>query len=140
MLYPAWWTGHPGIARRVAAVGIGLLVAAIVIVDGSRSVWLAALGAETIVVVVVQASHRPRLSRPIAGVGALAAAAVVAVLWLSGAAAAFLSRAADLSPVGMRAAMWNSSVDAWLSDPFSVPAQADFRGFSSQPATSTPTA
>ena len=116
MLYPAWWTGHPGIARRVAAVGIGLLVAAIVIVDGSRNVWLAALGA-TIVVVAVQASHRPRLSRRIAGIGALAAAAVVTVLWLSGMAAAFLSRAADLSPLGMRAALWNSSVDAWLSDP-----------------------
>ena len=62
VLYPAWWTGRPGMTRRVAAIGIGLLVAVIVIVDGSRNVWLAVLGRPSSSS-RSRASRRPRVCR-----------------------------------------------------------------------------
>ena len=115
-LYPAWWIGSPSGARRLAAVLIGALAFLIVIVDGSRNVWLA-VAAATAVVVVRQALARPAMVRrfllPAIVVSALAILAL-ALVDLGGVIAA---RALDFGPLAMRAAMWGSTLEAWLSSP-----------------------
>ena len=115
-LYPAWWIGSPRGARRLAAVLIGGLTLFIVIVDGSRNVWLA-VAAATAVVVVSHAMRRPDVVRRIL-LPAIPVVALAAVgLALSGIGGAIATRALDVGPIGMRAAMWGSTVDAWLSSP-----------------------
>lgn len=120
MLYPAWWLGQPSMARRVLAVVVGGIAALVVVVDGSRMLWLAMLAASIALGVQLAArwgSGSPRLSRRSGVVLLLAGIGLVGLLAITGAAGAILQRVANFESVGWRTAMWSSLVESWLTHP-----------------------
>jgi len=116
MLYPAWWAERPSLARRVLAVIVGVLVALIVLVDGSRTLWMAIVVAGTYLSVgpALRAWQRAAPMRPYAiGAGVV----LIVALGATGIGGALLERASSLASLGFRAAMWERLVDAWTAHP-----------------------
>ena len=116
MLYPAWWLGRPAAIRRVAAVVFGILGALVVLLDGSRTVWLA-LALATGIVLAPPAVRRWRqgwLTARTAGAGVVIA---VVLLTITGIGAALAQRAFSLTSLDWRVAMWGPLVDLWSSRP-----------------------
>jgi tetratricopeptide (TPR) repeat protein len=116
LLYPAWWMGRPSLLRRVAAVCIGVLGLAVIVVTGSRTTWLA-LAVATVafgIPVILQLWRRhPRARVPAALGSVLIAAAVIA----SGGAIPLAERALNPASLGLRLAMWGPLTELWLERP-----------------------
>ncbi len=120
MLYPAWWLGQLSPIRRVLAVAMGLVVAVLVIVDGSRTLWVAIIAASVALGVMIGAKRGntpPRLTRRTAMILLAVAIALIGVAAISGAASAVLQRVTNFESVGFRTAMWSSLVESWLAHP-----------------------
>ncbi len=116
MLYPAWWIGAKTVQRRMVAVALGLPVAFVVLIVGSRSVWLAV--AVACLATAAQTMSRDRLRRGlrhrrvVTGVAlAFAAAVVIGVM------AGVFARAVNFDTVGYRTAMWGSLWHVWIAHP-----------------------
>lgn len=118
LLYPAWWAGRPSPLRRASAIAFGVLGVLIVLVDGSRTMWLA-LGLASALVLVPPAVKRWRGEWMTFRVIAMASLVVVAVLIGTGLGAALAQRAVNLASLGFRAAMWGPLADVWLTRPLS---------------------
>jgi len=116
MLYPSWWIGRVGPRRAAAATVVGILTLLIVLVDGSRNLWLAIAVASAAFFVPFAVRHWPRDRRRQVGVGLALAAGAVAVA-LSGVAGSVLQRLLTAESIEARLAMWESLTDAWLSKP-----------------------
>lgn len=116
LMYPAWWMGRPSPMRRTAAVVVGLLVLAIVLITGSRSVWLA-LSIASLTVALPRLPRtwlrRSRLRMP----AAAAVAVLLAVVVASGALSAVIQRLSSLESLDWRTDMWAPLLGAWLGDP-----------------------
>jgi len=116
MLYPSWWLGRPGPLRRAAGTVVGVLTVLIVIVDGSRMLWLA-LAVATLALLVPPLFRRLRSNgwfRIALVSGTLVAIGVLAV---SGLGMAVVDRLLNVDSLGWRSAMWVSLYDAWLAHP-----------------------
>ena len=116
MLYPAWWMGRPSRWQRWLGVAVGVISLFVVIIDGSRTVWIAVAIATAIFAVgpalrAWRASRRVRLAVITAAVG------IGLFLLLSGLGLGILSRATNVSSLGFRGEMWESLVDSWLARP-----------------------
>ncbi|MEO6578316.1 MAG: O-antigen ligase family protein [Candidatus Limnocylindria bacterium] len=116
LLYPAWWAGHPSPMRRMAGVVFGALGLCIIVVDGSRALWLAIALASAIV-------FGPRLTSGLRSrsgsmrwilVAGVAGASILAV---TGIGVSLLQRAASSATLDWRAALWNSLLDSWVQHP-----------------------
>lgn len=118
MLYPSWWTGR----LRPYVLGIGLLVGiaafAIVIIDGSRTLWLG-LAVATVSVVAPRAYRMVR-ARPVSlfvlGTGLTVAGGL---FLLSGFGGSLLERLLTTNTLAARSTMWSALTEAWLSRPLS---------------------
>jgi O-antigen ligase len=111
MLYPAWWLGDPSPFRRIAATVVGAATVPIVLVDGSRTIWIA-VALATVIVLVPSLVTRARAS----GVSLVLLAAAVVALFLavaSGIGGAVLQRAFSAESLEWRAAMWQRIVMDW---------------------------
>lgn len=121
MLYPAWWIGRPSAIRKAAAVVVGLLVLFVVVVDGSRTLWLAiVLGgmASLVLAAVRRAPALARMGDRRIWILVLAASVTLAGLFVvSGVAGALIERLTNFESVGWRTAMWGALVDSWLAHP-----------------------
>jgi O-antigen ligase len=116
MLYPAWFLLPMTALRMAIATVMGLLTGLIVIIDGSRTIWLAvALATGALALVAGRrlwpAEHRRRLV-----VGGIAVT-VLAVFTLSGALAFLVERALSSESFDLRLRMWAALVDAWVESP-----------------------
>ncbi|MGH2484131.1 MAG: O-antigen ligase family protein [Candidatus Limnocylindria bacterium] len=116
MLYPSWWVGRIGPLRAAMATVVGILTLLIVLVDGSRNLWLGMAVASAALFVPFAVRHWPRDRRRQTGVG-LALAAGAAAIALSGIAGSVLQRLLTAESIEARLAMWGSLTDAWLSKP-----------------------
>lgn len=116
MLYPSWWIGRPGPIRIGIASVIGFVAFLLVIVDGSRTVWLA-LGVATAVIAAPMVVRRIRRGRraPLYVLGTVAAATVIALA--TGLAGTFLDRALNFNTVSYRSAMWGPLTESWIAQP-----------------------
>jgi len=116
MLYPAWWTGRPSVGRRMVAVIVGVLVALIVLVDGSRSLWIAIAAAGTYLAVVpaLRVWHQATRVRPYVIGGAVV---LIIGIIATGIGGALLERASSLASLGFRATMWERLVEVWTANP-----------------------
>jgi O-antigen ligase/tetratricopeptide (TPR) repeat protein len=115
MLYPAWWIGRPSPLRRVARIVIGILVALIVLVDGSRTVWLAIAMATAVPLLTWIARHRWSLwgaALAVAGIGVTAAA-----LTFTGVGSSLVERGLNAATLDWRTAMWGPLLDQWTTQP-----------------------
>ena len=113
MLYPAWLSGKPGRWRRNAAVVLGILLALLVVVSGSRNIWLATIGASAVVAIPL-AVRRWGASRRVL----MALAAVVVVVGLTVVTFEPLrDRLLVSSTIEQRWSMWAALVDAWTERP-----------------------
>jgi tetratricopeptide (TPR) repeat protein len=116
-LYPAWWIGKQSAVRRAFALSLGVVVAGIVILGGSRTLWLA-LALSTAVVGAVSAAHNPRLRltrRRAVTIGIPIGIVVLVAIGVGG--RTLIERATDLESVGWRTAMWGSLIHSWLAHP-----------------------
>ena len=77
LVYPAWWLERPSRLRVVTAVVIGLVGLALVLITGSRTVWLA-LAAATALIATPRAVRLWR-RHPSARLPAIAAVAVIGI-------------------------------------------------------------
>lgn len=116
MLYPSWWTGARRQIQRWATLPIGAAVAAIVIIDGSRTIWIAMVMAALLLLAPPTydaARRRPRAAMlTVAGLAMLAAG-----LLLSDLGRPLIERVTTIDTLQARSAMWGSLVDAWLTRP-----------------------
>jgi len=116
LLYPAWWTGRVSPARRVSAIAIGLLGLTLVVLSGSRTMWLSLVIASVAVAAPVAwigwRRHRTAVGWAVA-VGAILTTAVL----LSEASRPFLERGLTLGTIAARLAMWGPLTELWLSHP-----------------------
>lgn len=117
LLYPAWWTGTPSPTRRVGALAIGLVALVLVVLSGSRTIWLALLVASLVVAAPIALRAWRQHRRALRSV-VIAVSILVAVLLFSGALRAFVDRGLTLGPISARLAMWGPLIDLWLSHPF----------------------
>jgi O-antigen ligase len=116
LLYPSHLIGPLSPLRRVLAVVFGVLVVLIVLVDGSRNLWLAMLLATAAVMAPIayrRLRANPR-ARRVAVVGLLV---IVALVLVSGLAAVLADRLLNLQSLGWRSEMWGSLVEAWTGRP-----------------------
>jgi len=116
MLYPSWWVGRIGPLRAAMATVVGILTLLIVLVDGSRNLWLGMAVGSVALFVPFAVRHWPRDRGRQIGVG-LALAAGAAAIALSGIAGSVLQRLLTAESIEARFAMWRSLTDAWLSKP-----------------------
>jgi O-antigen ligase len=116
MLYPSWWIGRVGPRRAAAATVVGILALLIVLVDGSRNLWLAMAVASAALFVPFAKRQWPSNRRVQVGMGVVLVAAAVAVA-LSGAAGSLLDRLLTAGSIEARFSMWESLTDAWLAKP-----------------------
>jgi O-antigen ligase/tetratricopeptide (TPR) repeat protein len=116
LLYPSWWVGRPGRARAAAGTVFGILTLLIVIVAGSRTLWLALLVASLSLAVppFVRFWRRDRRYR-----SAMAAAALLMVVGAaaSGLAGAAVDRVLTTNTIVSRADLWGPLIGAWLERP-----------------------
>jgi tetratricopeptide (TPR) repeat protein len=116
LVYPAWWLERPSRFRVAAAVVIGLVGLALVLITGSRTVWLA-LAAATAVIAIPRAVGLWR-RHPSARLPAIVAVAVIGIaVAATGVGAAFMSRALSLESLDWRFAMWGPLLELWWSNP-----------------------
>jgi O-antigen ligase len=116
MLYPSWWIGQITSLRAAVATVVGIFTLLIVLVDGSRMVWLAMAVASAAVFIPLAIRRWPRDRRRQVGVG-LALAAAIAALALSGIAGSVFQRLLTAESIEARLAMWEPLTEAWLSKP-----------------------
>jgi O-antigen ligase len=113
MLYPAWWIGRQSLARRAFAIGVGLLDLTLIIVDGSRTLWLALLLATVIVGVPAARRKLPEMrASATAWIAVTVAAIGFAVL-----AGAFADRLSNLFSLDYRFAIWSALFQSWTEHP-----------------------
>lgn len=116
MLYPSWWIGHPSTGRRVVAVLFGVLALLVVVVDGSRTLWIA-LFAATSYQAIPWIIRRWRTRRGMR-VALIVLLVVIAIsLLVTGLGAALVQRATNVASIEARAAMWGPLIDLWLAHP-----------------------
>lgn len=116
MLYPSWWIGIRGRIHRLATLPVGAAVAAIVIIDGSRTIWIAMVIAGLLLLarpIYHAARRRPRFALLVVG----GLASLTAVLLLSDLGRPLVERVTTINTLQARSAMWGSLVDAWLTRP-----------------------
>jgi tetratricopeptide (TPR) repeat protein len=95
---------------------VGILTLLIVVVDGSRMVWLAIAVASAALFIPLAIRRWPRDRTRQVGIG-LAFAAVVGAAALSGIAGSVLQRLLTAESIEARLAMWEPLTEAWLSKP-----------------------
>ena len=117
LLYPSWWAGRRITPIRAAsAVIIGITGLLIVVIDGSRTLWLAMVVA-TALTVGPPAWRALRSDRRIGNI-ALAAIALAGLASLvTGLAGTVADRFFTVATLGTRASMWTSLTDLWLEHP-----------------------
>jgi tetratricopeptide (TPR) repeat protein len=116
MLYPSLWIGRVTALRAALGVTFGLLALAIVVLDGSRNLWLAMLGATAVALlpIVYRRLRQSPRARRWALVGLVTAGAVLVASGLAGAVA---DRVFNLQSLGWRSAMWSELAQAWSERP-----------------------
>lgn len=115
LLYPAWWIGRPSVPRRLAALVIGLLGLVVIVITGSRTVWLAVVIASVAwgALAAVRGIKRHRQARWSAFVALIMGIGLAA----SGLLSALAERAFTLESLSARITMWSPLTNLWLSHP-----------------------
>ena len=114
LLYPAWWAGGENNRHTVIAIVLGVITVALVILGGSRTLWLA-LGVSTVITV---APHVYRMtSGRLKVVAAILALGTIAAALFSGAGRVLLDRLLATDTLFYRADMWAILTRAWLEHP-----------------------
>lgn len=114
--YPSMWLGNPGRLRRAVAALVGLSIALLLLISGSRTLWMAIAVASAVVAL------RPslRMERRAWLLVATAVGAVgVTVAGLLGWLGPLISRIATGETVGARVGMWGPLMELWLEHPIS---------------------
>jgi O-antigen ligase/tetratricopeptide (TPR) repeat protein len=117
MLYPAWWMGQRSPLRAGAAILIGAVDIVLIVIGGSRMVWLAILGAGAIVLApsAVRAIGLHKRHDMALGATALLLVIGAVAIGMTGPVAERLLGGASLAE---RTAMWGPLVGAWSERPF----------------------
>lgn len=97
--------------RLAAAVGV-LASLAVIVMAGSRTIWLAVL-VVAVALILIRARAYPRR---LLWLGAVGAVGVVAIA-ISGSAGQLLARIGDLPTLGSRLAIWSTALERWAARP-----------------------
>jgi len=116
VLYPAWWIGRRSPIRVAGAVVFGVLALVVVVVDGSRTNWLAlVIGGLAVAAPFLLRALRASPRARIAGVAVAVVGGLVAIV--SGMAGTVLDRLLTTNTLVSRSDMWGSLVEVWLERP-----------------------
>ena len=116
VLYPAWWIGRPSPLRVAGRVVFGILALVVLLVDGSRTNWLAlGIGGLAVAAPFLLRVWRSSPRARIASVAVAMGGALVAVV--SGLAGTILDRLLTTNTLVSRSDMWGSLVEVWLERP-----------------------
>jgi O-antigen ligase/tetratricopeptide (TPR) repeat protein len=116
LLYPSLWIGQRTPLRAAATVIFGVIVLGIVVIDGSRNLWLAMLGSTAAVLVPI-GYRRLRGNRRGQRLVLVAAVVALGLVIASGLAAAIVDRLANVESLGGRGAMWGPLLQAFSERP-----------------------
>ena len=117
LLYPALWIGRPSPIRRSFAVVLAVLIALLVVIDGSRNLWLAILGSSVLTLAVpTWRLVRLRVSAAVA-VALAGGLALIAIIFVSALDTTIGDRLANLGSLGWRYSLWQASIEAWTERP-----------------------
>lgn len=116
VLYPAWWIGATSPLRRWVAVVIGLVIALVVLIVGSRTLW-AALGTAGVLMAWPWIRAQWKASARVRLVAIAVVLLALTVFIAGGLAAALAGRATNVASLGWRTAMWGSLFEVWLKHP-----------------------
>jgi O-antigen ligase len=117
LLYPAWWVGAASRLRRVLRVGVGILLALVVLIIGSRTLWGALIIAGVLGTAPAFARTWLRQSPRVRTLLLASVLACLALLLVSGFAATLAQRASSSATLGLRTAMLGPTVAAWSAHP-----------------------
>ncbi len=99
MLYPSWWLGRISPLRAAVGTVVGILALLIVIVDGSRNLWLAMAVASVVLGLPFGRKYWPSERRRQVAL-AVGLIVLIAVLVLSGILGLLLERAFSTASLG----------------------------------------
>lgn len=116
LLYPSHLIGPLSPIRRAVAGLFGVLALLIVVVDGSRNLWLAILVA-TAAVAAPEVQRRLRSSARLRHAVLIGALGVLVLAVVTGASAVLADRFTNLQTLGARSGMWAYLVQAWSDRP-----------------------
>jgi O-antigen ligase/tetratricopeptide (TPR) repeat protein len=116
LLYPSWWIGAADPARWVGRLLIGVVTLALVLLGGSRTVWLACVVAGGIVLAPSLLRRWPRQTRTVLAIagGALVAMVALAVIGVLGVS---VDRLLSFGTITARIDMWALLTSLWLQHP-----------------------
>lgn len=116
LLYPAWWVGRASKARQAIAIVVGVVGLVLIVIAGSRTVWVAvALAAAVALLPRSVAQFRPR---PRAGISvAIGAVSVGGAAVAVGVAGPLIERLLSFASASWRIAMWEPLVGLWGEQP-----------------------
>lgn len=117
LLLPSWFM--PGLRgwRALAGVVVATLTVPIIILDGSRTLWLA-LAAATAWLFLPKLSAI-RSNRSVVLLTVIVVIGATAALMLSGALAAIVDRLLTVNTLGARSTMWQAATEIFLNRPLS---------------------
>ncbi len=117
MLIPAAFYGRGWVSRMLRFLTTPLVVA-ILVVDGSRTLWAAALAAALVAFALRRSGRLPRLHPGILIATGLTSLVVLVLAVLTGAFVPLLSRLLTLTSLDARLSLWSASLGQWLAHPF----------------------
>jgi O-antigen ligase len=116
LLYPSWWVGRMTRFRVFAGLVVGILIVAIGVIVGSRTVWLAAGGGAAAIVTPLVRRGFQWDARRVAFLGAIIGG-VIASLFASGLGTTLVERVLRAAPIAERGSMWGPLLEAWTERP-----------------------
>lgn len=115
LLYPAWWLGRPSALRQAAATVVGFVGLLLLLIAGSRTIWIAVAAAVGVVLVPWFVGLLRRRSHVRLAAAAVAALGVVALIVIG--STPFVDRLLRLETAGARLAMWRPLIELWTDAP-----------------------
>lgn len=116
LLYPSWWVGRITPVRAGLGVMMGAVLAVLLLLSGSRTLWLSTIVASAVTVAPLfrgAVQGRARLSVALAGLGGLALTAG----WVTGVGPGAVARLLSSETLVARGDMWAILTQAWLQHP-----------------------
>jgi O-antigen ligase len=103
---------RPAGIRAIAIIGMVAAIS-VIVMSGSRTVWLATVAG----LALPPIAQRAGLLRRVPVAAYVAAGAIALLVFVSGAATPVLSRLAGTSTIALRSEIWRATFDRWLAHP-----------------------
>jgi O-antigen ligase len=116
MLFPSWLVGRWSPTKAAVLTVTGILAVILIVIDGSRTLWLA-MGIATVIIAAPTLLEVAKRHRNVAVSVAGAAGLLAGGFFLTGVGGAFADRLLTVGTLSARSEMWSALTSVWLSHP-----------------------